>query len=315
MKVTKLKGGSLSSTSLYEDGEIKFIRKHINTKNNREYGYVRWYSQLKKLQRLGETGLFPKVLGVGIDSGAYFDIEYLKSYRDVKTIFTEDSLSINAIEKINNAIWHSFDILHKNKYNSNKGACSLYFNEEVLQKLSDALTYCDFCSFYESDTFEYNGRIVYGIQNYLQKLKNFFDETILLTEENIHGNPTLENMMYSFEEDKVMFVDPYEESCIDSQALDYSQVLQCSRSYYGYINDRNVIVDSNSVQFCEDIPINFKIFNDLFETKILKKDKKLVDILEATQFIRMLPFKCATGNFKKAKFFYTHACHLLNGIF
>ena len=98
-------------------------------------------------------------------------------------------------------------------------------------------------------------------------------------------------------------------------ALDYSQVLQCSRSYYGYINDRNVIVDSNSVQFCEDIPINFKIFNGLFETKILKKDKKLVDILEATQFIRMLPFKCATGNFKKAKFFYAHACHLLNGIF
>lgn len=315
MKVTKLKGGSLSSTSLYDDGNDKFIRKKIDTKNNREYGYVRWYSQLKKLQRLSKTGLFPKVLNVGIDDGAYFDIEYLNGYKDIKTIFTEESLSIHTIEKINNAIWHSFDILHKDKYNFNKGSCSLYFKEEVLQKLSDALNYNDFYNFYELDEFKYNGLITYGIKNYLQKLKNFFDEMILLTEENIHGNPTLENIMYSFKEDKVMFIDPYEESCIDSQLLDYSQVLQCSRSYYGYINDRNVIINDSSVKFCQDIPINFKLFNELFETKISNKDKKLVDVLEATQFIRMLPFKCAVGDFEKAKFFYVHSCHLLNRIF
>ena len=48
MKITQLKGGSLSSTSLYEDGDRKFIRKSINTKDNREYGYVRWSTQLKK---------------------------------------------------------------------------------------------------------------------------------------------------------------------------------------------------------------------------------------------------------------------------
>jgi hypothetical protein len=41
----------------------------------------------------------------------------------------------------------------------------------------------------------------------------------------------------------------------------------------------------------------------------------LVDVLEATQFIRMLPFKCAAGEFEKAQFFYVHACHLLSKIF
>ena len=318
MKITKLKGGSLSSTSLYEDGNKKFVRKSIDTKRNREYGYVRWYSQLKKLQRFGETGLFPKVLDVGTtDKGAYFDIEYLEGYRDIKTILTEDTLTESQIEKINEAVWCSFDNLHRKMYLPIKGAGSLYFKEEVMQKLSDAFKYEKFYNFYESglfDTFEYNGHITYGIQNFLPELENFFGELNLTTEESIHGNPTLENMMYSFKEDRVVFIDPYEESCLDSRLLDYSQVLQCSRSHYGYITDRGVTVVGPSVGYHGSIPNNFIVFNNLFEDRIDPADKKTIDVLEATQFIRMLPFKCAAGETEKAMFFYVHACHLLNRV-
>lgn len=319
MKIIRLKGGSLSSTSLYDDNGKKFIRKSIDTNQNREYGYVRWYSQLKKLQKYGGTGLFPKVLGVGTtDNGVYFDIEYLEGYRDIKTILTEDSMTYDVIEKINEAVWRSFDNLHRKMYLPIKGAGQLYFKEEVLQKLADTFKYGKFYNFYESglfDTFEYNGEITHSIQNYLPELKNFFDTLNFTTEENIHGNPTLENMMYSFEEDKVMFVDPYEESCIDSRLLDYAQVLQCSRSHYGYINDRDVTIDGASVSFHGEIPQNFKIFNTMFEAKIDPQDKKIIDVLEATQFIRMLPFKCAAGETDKAIFFYIHACHLLGKVF
>jgi hypothetical protein len=318
MKITKLKGGSLSNTSLYEDGDKKFIRKSISTKDNREYGYVRWYSQLKKLQRFAGTGLYPKVLKVGItDSGAYFDIEYLKGYRDIKTILTKDTLTVPQIEQINEAVWRSFDNHHRKMYLPINGAGLLYFKEEVIQKLSDAFKYQKFYNFYESgllDSFEYNGQITHGIQNFLPELKNFFDELNLITEENIHGNPTLENMMYSFKEDKVMFVDPYSESCIDSRLLDYAQVLQCSRSHYGFINDREVTVDGPSVSYHGVIPNTFVVFNKKFEDKIPVEDRKTIDVLEATQFIRMLPFKCAAGEIEKAKFFYVHACHLLNRV-
>lgn len=318
MKITKLKGGSLSNTSLYEDGDKKFIRKAISTNDDREYGYVRWYSQLKKLQRFGETGLFPKLLGVGItDNGAYFDIKYLEGYRDIKTILTEDTLTESQIEQINEAVWCSFDNLHRKMYLPIKGAGLLYFKEEVLQKLSDAFKYGEFYNFYESglfDTFEYNGHITYGIQNFLPELENFFGELNLTTEESIHGNPTLENMMYSFKEDRVVFIDPYEESCLDSRLLDYSQVLQCSRSHYGYINDGEITVVGPSVGYHGNIPNNFIVFNKLFEDRIDPADKKTIDVLEATQFIRMLPFKCAAGETEKAMFFYVHACHLLNRV-
>ena len=319
MKITKLKGGSLSNTSLYEDGNKKFVRKSIDTKRNREYGYVRWYSQLKKLQRFGETGLFPKVLGVGTtEKTAYFDIEYLEGYRDIKTILTEDTLTESQIEKINEAVCVSFDNLHRKMYLPIKGAGSLYFKEEVLQKLTDAFKYKKFYNFYENgllDSFEYNGQITHGIQNFMPELENFFNELNLTTEETIHGNPTLENMMYSFKEDRVMFIDPYEESCLDSRLLDYSQVLQCSRSHYGYITDRGVTVVGPSVGYHGSIPNNFIVFNKLFEDRIDPSDKKTIDVLEATQFIRMLPFKCAAGETEKAMFFYVHACHLLSKVF
>ena len=318
MIITQLKGGSLSWTRLHEHEGKKWVRKSVSTKDNREYGYMRWYSQLKKLQRFSQTGLFPKLLNIGYtNDSAYFDIEYLEGYRDIKTILTEDTLTESQIEKINESVWCAFDNLHRKMYLPIKGAGSLYFKEEVMQKLSDAFKYEKFYNFYESglfDTFEYNGHITYGIQNFLPELENFFGELNLTTEESIHGNPTLENMMYSFKEDRVVFIDPYEESCLDSRLLDYSQVLQCSRSHYGYITDRGVTVVGPSVGYHGSIPNNFIVFNNLFEDRIDPADKKTIDVLEATQFIRMLPFKCAAGETEKAMFFYVHACHLLNRV-
>lgn len=323
MKITNLKGGSLSSTSLYEDENTEFIRKEIQTKVNREYGFIRWYSQLKKLQKLQDTGLFPKMLGVGTTkSTAYFDLEYLRNYSDVKTLLSDKVLTDNQIEEINNAIWRAFKQLHSSKFIPNKGAPKLYFKEEIEQKINDACMYENFHKFHTKGVlgaYEYNGLIVHGLNNYLNELENYFSELNLTSEETIHGNPTLENIMYSFDENKVIFIDPYEESIIDSKLLDYSQVLQCSRSLYGYINDRKVDVKYYTASCSLLIPRNFTVFNDMFEKRLAiectTKEIQIINILEATQFIRMLPFKCAAGEFDKAKYFYLHACHLFNKVF
>ena len=62
--IKQFKGGSLSSTNLIEDRGELFVRKSVSLINNREYGFQRWYSQLKKLQRYSVMfpGLFPSVL-------------------------------------------------------------------------------------------------------------------------------------------------------------------------------------------------------------------------------------------------------------
>lgn len=319
MKITKLKGGSLSSTSLIETDNFKFIRKSVSLKDNREYGFVRWYSQLKKLQKYNSDfpRMFPRVIGVSYDGEeAYFDLEFMEGYENINTILLNKELTDHQIQKISIALWNNFKIMHRHNYEPNVGSPLLYFKEEVEQKILDARKYPAFDEFFKYETYEFNGKIVHGITNFLYDLKNFFGDMKLTSEECIHGNPTLENTLYSFVDDAVVFVDPYEESIIDTKFLDYSMVLQSSNSLYEYFNEKNIHVEESKV-WCDDIetPSNFNKFNDYFLQNINDdKQRNIIGILEATQFIRMLPFKCAVGDFDHAKYFYLHACNLLNGL-
>jgi len=315
--VMPLKGGSLSRT--YRLPQYDLVGKEIVRDKNREYGFVRWYSQLKKLQRYNTQypNLFPKVLGVNVDEEkATFKIEYMKGFRDIKTILSNDTLTDEQIFRMSQAVWKGLNQLHSVTHDPIPGAGKLYFEEEVLQKLNDALAIPEFAEFYAHGTYEYDGMIVHGIGNSMMDLENFFKELKLIQEENIHGNPTLENILYSFEEDRVVFIDVYDESMIDTRFLDYAQVLQCSRSHYGFINDNKVDIGSISVTHRLEIPKNFETFNYHFESGITEhRTKEIVDVFEATQFIRMLPFKVLAGDIDKAKFFYVHACYLLSKVF
>jgi hypothetical protein len=315
--VIPLKGGSLSRT--YRLPQYDLVGKEIVRDKNREYGFVRWYSQLKKLQRYNTQypNLFPKVLGVNVDEEkATFKIEYMEGFRDIKNILANDTLTDEQIFRISQAVWKGLNQLHSVTHDPIPGAGKLYFEEEVLQKLNDALAIPEFAEFYAHGTYEYDGKIVHGIGNSMMDLENFFKELKLIQEENIHGNPTLENILYSFEEDRVVFIDVYDESMIDTRFLDYAQVLQCSRSHYGFINDNKVDIGSISVTHRLEIPKNFETFNYHFESGITEpRTKEIVDVFEATQFIRMLPFKVLAGDIDKAKFFYVHACYLLSKVF
>jgi len=318
MQIIPLKGGSLSSTNHHKDNNFEFVRKTINLSSSREYGYVRWYSQLKKLQRFTTMwpNLVPKVLSVGVENGnAYFDLEFLQGYTDIKTIFSRDHISDNLILKINNSLWQAFNKIHANKLIANKGATFLYFQEEIFQKILDARKNEGFNNFLKHNSYFYNGQKVPNIVNELHVLEKYFSSIDLEYENFIHGNPTLENTMYSIDEDKIKFIDLYEESIIDSKFLDYSQVLQCSRSFYGFINDREVNINGNSVFYNQVVPKNYLKFTECFLNNINKKDLTFIDILEASQFIRMLPFKCYAGEIDKAKYFFVHACYLFNKIF
>jgi hypothetical protein len=247
---------------------------------------------------------------------ATFKIEYMKGFRDIKNILANDTLTDEQIFRMSQAVWKGLNQLHSVTHDPISGAGKLYFEEEVLQKLNDALAIPEFAEFYAHGTYEYDGKIVHGIGNSMMDLENFFKELTLIQEENIHGNPTLENILYSFEEDRVVFIDVYDESMIDTRFLDYAQVLQCSRSHYGFINDNKVDIGSISVTHRLEIPKNFETFNYHFESGIAdSRTKEIVDVFEATQFIRMLPFKVLAGEIDKAKFFYVHACYLLSKVF
>jgi len=319
MNTTRLKGGSLSSTTIYHN-RIPFVRKEVATYKNREYGYIRWYSQLRKMQRFERQfpGMVPKIFNIGANStSAFYDMQYMDGYKDMKTLLSEPWIVDYTVEAMNTSLWRYFDTIHAETPLGLTGNGSLYFHEEVEQKLFDAKINIDFAQFTQYSAFKYNDQDVPGIFTHMHELQDYFSNLYIYSESYTHGNPTLENMMYSVKDNEIVFIDLYDETSMESKYLDYAQVLQCSRSHYGYINDRRVQVDANWVSHDNVAPYGIKLFNELFEKEINNRclDKKLIDVLEATQFIRMLPFKIRAGEIDKAKFFFVHACKLLDEVF
>ena len=108
-KIEILKGGSLNSTKLFVSEKERFVRKSISLTDNREYGYARWYSQLKKIQRFNKLfpGTVPKILNVGTtDDSAYFDLEYI-SGDNIKNYLQKNILTDIEIELVNFKLWQT----------------------------------------------------------------------------------------------------------------------------------------------------------------------------------------------------------------
>ena len=317
--VKTLKGGSLNTTKLYETDQDSFIRKYVRLDSDREYGYVRWYSQFKKLQRFNQMfpGLVPEIRDIGEENNhAYVEMEYVPNL-DIKTLFQKNLLAGQQVIELNTALWKSFDLIHSHRYKHCASSLSLYFIEEVEQKLNDARKFSEFEKFYQLGSYTYQGKTVRGLNKTYQKFKKLFNGSI--TEESyVHGNPTLENMLYDPLTKKVTFIDLYEEGIVDSKLADYSMVLQCSHSLYGVYNDHGIAVNGNAASSDAAVPSELIRFNDIFNSTLADRcsdqELALIKLFEATQFFRMLPFKCHAGYVDAAKFFYVHACYLVNDL-
>jgi len=317
--VKTLKGGSLNTTKLYETENDRFVRKYVRLDSDREYGYVRWYSQFKKLQRFNQMfpNLVPEIRNIGEENNhAYVEMEYVPNL-DIKTLFQQNILDQNQILELNDSLWQAFDLIHSHRYKHCANSLSLYFIEEVEQKLNDARKFSEFEKFYQLESYLYQGKPVAGINKTYKKFKKLFNFEI--TEESyVHGNPTLENMLYDPRAKKVTFIDLYEEGIVDSRLADYSMVLQCSNSLYGVYNDHALTINENSVSSDAVVPSGLIEFNNIFNKSLTarcnSKELLLIKLFEATQFFRMLPFKCHAGNIDAAKFFYVHACYLVNDL-
>lgn len=312
---TLLKGGSLAGTYLVDSSEGQFVRKEISLDSDREYGFQRWYSQLKRLQRYDTLfpDLFPKVIRFGSNGKqGYFDIEYFPdaiNCFDYLKNFSSESKEI----RIFDLIIEGMKILHSIKIKSCSDAINLYHREEVTQKLEDCWGNTEFFNYANSSSVVFEGHEVPSLISMLPEYEDFgatnYKKLSHVEESYTHGNITLENILYCPNTDRIVFVDPYEENIIDNKYNEYSQLLQSCSSYYEVYNESDF--DSNEKII---IPEGIKIFKIQFENFLDKnlspKELKVVKYFEASQFIRMLPFKVKV-NPAKAFFFYNLASYLV----
>ncbi len=313
------KGGSLSSTKLIEHPKFGYcILKTVSTEQNREYGFVRFSSQIKRhnILKSYEPELFPEILEVGIDEfskNAYAIYEYKKDFipiiqfllgkpnnQDIKK--SVDNL-INSLNKLNN---------HKLQRCNPQGSFDYYIKEEILYPIRKYKEIFDQVSLYFNDLEIKNTD---QLENEVLNTFNLIKEDELKESCLIHGNSTLENILIHPVTLEIIYIDPYDETYIDLRASDLSQILQCSKYYYG-IKMINKDFEPETQNFVFPNTSNeFAIFNSFVEKKIEKMsiNSNLIKLLTTSQFTRLLPFRIKNGDLNNAKYFYALSYWIIKG--
>ena len=261
--------------------------------------------------------MFPELLDAGVEGEqAFFDLEFIDGSLNAKEYLSSEG-SVSEVTKLTGLILQAAEWMHSHEtFKSYSGALQLYFAEEVRQRLRDALGHAPFREFCEQPEIIVDGLTCNSLLRNLGWLEEAFSGLTPPPECFTHGNMTLENILYVPDSGRLVFVDPYDENVIDCREAEYSQVLQCCSSHYGIINDGEVIADGASVSFLGQVPRSLTIFRDLFvenlEKRLTPSTLRLVRLLEASQFTRMLPFKVAAGHIDKAKYFFGVASSLVD---
>jgi len=206
-----LKGGSLSRTIVIQDGGRKFVRKFISHKINREFGLVRWQSQIRKLQLLNK---FVPQNSVAIEKIGLFGDDYFYDipYYDNAINCYEALLDGENIDLLAEEMAVLLSKMAAIEYGKNQGALNIYLSEEVRAPLEMALKAVNENSLTltGSEMALFSDAVSRGlvlVDDLLQDTK----ETAL-NESLTHGNLTLENVLWNKELRKIIMIDPYAET-------------------------------------------------------------------------------------------------------
>ena len=319
--VKAFRGGSLGSTELIRDeSQNLFVRKSISAIENREFGLVRWHSQMKRIQKYNSMfpSIFPKIINIGCAGDQYFmDLEYCSGFLNVKEFLMQNNHDDQVLESVVSSILESANLIHsKFDLESYSGSLSLYFQEECIAKFNEACSDKIFAYFANKDSFTYNNTTYSSLSKNIDWLHMFYKNLKPRNECLTHGNLTLENILIHPETLQIKFIDPYDENIVDCAEADLSQLLQCSSYHYGLLLDSDLTVDSGSINIKLNVPTNFHNFNQILLSAIRKEntsaDPRLVDFFAFSQFLRMLPFKIKAGRTEQAILFYGLACKILS---
>lgn len=307
---TRLKGGSLSGTYHCVTDRGSFVRKEVSLRVNREYGFQRWYSQLKRMQRYSVLfpGVFPRILTYGRDGEmAYFDMEYIP---DTVTVheFLMTCTDTAAIDVMFKQLIAITDVMYKTEIPSTAAPIELYIYEEIEQKMLACADNARFQEISRYPTIVFNGRSVPGLASQLPAIVKLARATYQKTTETFsHGNLTLENILYQPATNTITLIDPYEENVVDSTLADYSQVLQSCNSHYEIYNALTPVLDGNQIDLVAPPNVGLDYFRtkffELLHARYSANDLTLIGLLEVSQYARMLPFKMAIDE-DKMVFFY-----------
>jgi hypothetical protein len=295
----ELKGGSFSSTKVIKlSGKGERVRKFVSKTENREYGLVRWQSQVRRMQHLNQIlpANTPGIIDMGVtESDFYFDIPYYASSQNLWDYLSEHG-RVKA-RLIFDQIMDLMDQYNKFEYGEVTGSFSVFFAEEVIGRLLDIdaqLKRARDIDMISADEYSYARD---SVNSKLPSLNQIMREAQgwKIKESLTHGNLTLENVLYDHDSGAVILIDPYSETYSESRLGDLSQLMQSSVSLY----EETVSLGEEGVGDFFKVELSQQrtgvhYFGDILVDHVhclSDQDVKLCTLFHAAQFIRMFPFK------------------------
>lgn len=313
-----LQGASFANVYLVKEMSNLFVRKYISKKKDLMIHVDILKRQCEDLKRLNfyKKDICPRILNEYESlSEYYYDMEYLKGYYKLSE-FSSDiiyrvlPLILKDLHKY--VYCYQKTILHKEGIQWLKD----YYEEKLYPKYT-SIPSLDPCLqvFFESNDIIINDKIYHSIPYYLEILYQKQLEHPNLCPEficPIHGDLTLENILYDPETGNYKLIDPSGSRYMDAMEMDTAKLFQSLICDYVSWVDQTELVAIDNSQFQID-PIYFTDRFHRVQHMYSFNEYQRGIFYMSTYFIRMVPFMYAKS-FQHALFVLILATHYLDSL-
>jgi ribosomal protein L23 len=298
--IKNFKGNSFSNTYLLKSNEQYFVRKHIIKNIKSKEHCERLKRQCDDLKRFYyyNKELVPKVVNECDNNYDYYiDIEYLEHYKQLD--YYSKNIQYDVLDKLIKTM--ETDVYCYRKKNTDVKFIEEFFETKIYPKLTEFENECEIMNYLiNSNEVNINDKTYFGLRNIFEKLNihNFNTEWI----NPIHGDFTLENILYDLESDKIKIIDMEGSRYVDSCYFDLGKIFQSIVSKYKEWNTiTNIIInkDINNLS-CIDKYFHYdyeeyKPICNLFAKIMDVEDTKIIFnkgiFYMSTYFIRFVQFR------------------------
>jgi hypothetical protein len=288
-----LKGASFATVYLIRKGDKLIVRKYIEKTPDTMVHVQNLKQQAYDLRRFAfmSPGSVPAILDEYESVDEYFfDLEYLENY--IQLSHVDDSTLRNVLPSILQKL--KTDVYSYKKQIDGKEWMNTYLQEKILPRLAQIEKFGPVFSALINDlSIRINDIEVKGLAH-LFKEKSIFEFAPTLLSP-IHGDLTLENIMFNIATKDFKFIDQSGARTFDAFQIDLGKILQSVLSRYETWDQYDTIVLQNNGEFF--IPEEFMnvclddyayIFQEFGENSEVLGKQSLFFL--ATHLIRLVPF-------------------------
>ncbi len=289
--------GSNATTILAMDAENTFYRKYaIGAEAEKLRGQIEWLSRHKEdlpLCNIIRTCMKGDV--------CYYDMEYLSS-----AVGMFEYIHRAPVEKSWGILESVLEVLDEKLYSQTHravepDAIKKYIAQKILKNIQKCEQWCRryFKELFDGEYVFINGKQYQNLNYY----KKYFNTEFLFEifredwESDIHGDLTIENIIYVQEEHKAWYlIDPNQGNMLKSPFLDYAKLLQSLHGKYEFfMMVNNVQVVGNHIDYFftestayEEIYVRYRQY---LQKHFTVKQIKSIYCHETVHWLRLMPYK------------------------